>query len=76
MGCGRPGFLVEAFVGLGTWGGSGHAAPGPRRRAAGLTSFPFPRSNIAMAAQGEPQVQFKVGNARELGVCCSEHEGL
>ena len=33
-------------------------------------------SNIAMAAQGEPQVQFKVGNARELGVCCSEQEGL
>ena len=30
----------------------------------------------AMAAQGEPQVQFKVGNARELGVCCSEQEGL
>ena len=30
----------------------------------------------AMAAQGEPQVQFKVGNARELGVCCREQEGL
>ena len=63
-------------MGLGTWGGSGHADPGPRRRAAGLISFFFSRSNIAMAAQGEPQVQFKVGNARELGVCCSEQEGL
>ena len=76
MGCGRPGSSVEAFVGLGTWGGSGHAAPGPRRRAAGFISFSFTRSNIAMAAQGEPQVQFKVGNARELGVCCREQEGL